>query len=164
MKKIIYLYAILAFHLVFSQVSLSGNKLIKDGQTYKISHYRDVFSNEEARRYMKKARTNNTVAYILGFAGGASLGVSIPLMLKKKKEGVIMYGPYGPVYGQVDGPYGYGYAIMGAGLIGAGIPFAIKANKNAKKAIQIENGEATAFKPYFKVETAGNGIALSYNF
>ena len=53
---------------------------------------------------------------------------------------------------------------IGAGLIGIGIPFAIAADKNAKKAIAIENGEPTAFQPYFKLESAGNGLALSYNF
>ena len=53
---------------------------------------------------------------------------------------------------------------IGAGIVGIGIPFAIAANKNAKKALEIENGGATAFQPYFKLETAGNGMALSYNF
>jgi hypothetical protein len=48
--------------------------------------------------------------------------------------------------------------------VGVGIPFALAANKNAKKAISIENGEPTAFQPYFKLESAGNGLALSYNF
>ncbi|MCW4451571.1 hypothetical protein OK344_05050 [Kaistella sp. BT6-1-3] len=52
---------------------------------------------------------------------------------------------------------------IGVVLIGIGIPFAIAANKNAKKALEIENGGATAFKPYFRVETAGTGMALSYN-
>jgi len=33
-----------------------------------------------------------------------------------------------------------------------------------KKALEIENGEPTAFQPYFKLETAGTGMALSYNF
>lgn len=53
---------------------------------------------------------------------------------------------------------------IGAGIVGIGIPFALAAKKNADKAIQLENSESTAFQPYFKVETAGNGLALSYHF
>lgn len=164
MNKILFIGAALLCNTAFGQVSMSGNKLVKNGQTYKAKEYKQVFSNVDAQNYFAKSRTNNTVASVLGFTGGFALGTSIPMMLRKRKESVIVTTPNGPVYAKTDGPYGYGYALIGAGLIGAGIPFAIAAKKNAKKAIDTENGETTAFKPYFKVESAGTAVALSYNF
>ncbi len=59
---------------------------------------------------------------------------------------------------------GWGFVAAGVGIIGIGIPFALATDKNTKKALEIENGGANAFQPYFKLESTGNGIALSYNF
>lgn len=53
---------------------------------------------------------------------------------------------------------------IGAGLVGIGIPFAISAEKNAKRALALENGESNVFKPHFKIENSENGIAFSYHF
>lgn len=148
---------------VYSQVSLSGNKFLKDGNTYKISQYDEVFQKSESLELLKKARTNSTLGTIFAATGGALIGVSLPMVLKKKITNQIN-GPYGPMYYQTQIPSGYGFLIGGIVLVGVGIPLVISSKKNTKKAIQLENGETTAFQPYFKVETAGNAFALSYNF
>ena len=160
MKKILLLSAVISFQTAFSQVSMTGNKLEKDGQTYKMSKYKDVFSNPEAVSHFKKARTNSTVGEIFAYAGGFAIGAGIIPALSGKKQEV----RNGVVY-ENQPSRGWTVVGIGAGLVGIGIPFAIAANKNAQKALELENGgPATAFQPYFRLESAGNGMALSYNF
>ncbi|WP_447951759.1 hypothetical protein [Chryseobacterium koreense] len=164
MKKLLFFSFFLFFQLLFSQVSLEKNRLVKDGKTYKLSEYEEVFKNPEALGTMKKARTNGTIATVLGVIGGAGIGVSIPMLLTKEEKGVVGQTPSGPVYGQTKGSYGIGYLLLGAGFVGAAIPFAVAAKKNSDRAVQIENGRSTGFQPYFRLENVGNGIALSYHF
>ncbi len=159
MNKLLLFCALISFQSMFSQISLSGSKLLKDGQTYKMSEYREVFSNSDAQKSFRKARTNHTVGQIFAYAGGFGIGAGIIPALSGKKQEV----RDGIVY---ENQPSRGWAVVGVGaaLVGIGIPFAIAAKKNGEKALEIENGAATAFQPYFKVETAGNGLALSYNF
>lgn len=164
MTKASFISALFCSSMAFSQVTIADNYLVKDGKTYSISEYKQVFSNAQAQQFMAKSRTNRTVAGILGFAGGFSLGASIPMMLRKKEQSIIR-GPYGDTVITTGGPYGYGYALVGLGLIAAGIPFEIAGKRNREKAIATENGQSSAnSKPYFKLENAGNGLAFSYNF
>lgn len=164
MKKIIVLVSAVFFQSAFGQVSLSGNKIMKDGVKYKYSKYEKVFVNPEAQQYFKKTRTNKTVAQVLAYTGGFSIGMGIGDMIAQGKERTvptIMGGSY-----IVKPNYSTAWTLIGTGvgLVGIGIPFAMGAAKNAEKAIQIENGEPVAFQPYFKLESAGNGVAMSYNF
>ena len=163
MNKILLLVALICFQSIFSQVSLDKNKLVKDGVKYKFSKYEEVFENQEALASFKKARTNNTVGSVFAFAGGFTAGFGIAQVLQGKDKKVIVNGQSQTV--KVEKAKGGGALIgIGVGLIGIGIPFAIAAKKNTDKAIALENGESTAFQPYFKLESAGNGMALSYNF
>lgn len=163
MKKILFLGLALSFQSAFSQVSMSGNKLIKDGISFKSSKYEEVLDNKDAQNYFKKARTNKTVGEIFAYTGGFTLGFGIAKALQGTNKTITVNGS--PQTVKVEKEKGAGTLIgIGIGLVGIGIPFAIAANKNAKKAIAVENGESTAFLPYFKVETAGNGLALSYHF
>lgn len=159
MKKLLFLFAIFTFGFAFSQVSLNGNKLVKDGQTYKLSEYKQVFKNQEAANYFSKARTNNTVGSIFAYTGGFLIGFGLVPALKgngtETRNGVVYQRDPGSAWTVVG---------IGAGLVGIGIPFALAAKKNVDKAISVENGGVTAFKPYFKLESAGTGLALSYNF
>lgn len=161
MKKILFLGLMMSFQAVFSQVSMEKNKLVKDGVQYKFSKYEDVFQNAEARTHFQKARTNKTVGEIFAYTGGFGLGFGIARLLSGGEKTVYVNGA--PHTTKMKGE-GWGFVAAGAGLIGVGIPFALAADKNARKAIALENGESTTFQPYFKVETAGNGLALSYNF
>lgn len=151
----------MCFQSIFSQVSMEKNKLVKDGVKYKFSKYEEVFQNNEAKDYFKKARTNNTVGSIFAYTGGFGLGFGLATLISGKENKI---SANGMTYTKEAKKGGWGFLAAGVGLIGIGIPFAIAADKNAKKAIEIENGEPTAFQPYFKLENSGTGLALSYNF
>lgn len=161
MKKLLLFTAVLLINFGFSQVSMQGDKLVKDGQTYKMKDYKSVFENEEARAYFEKAKTNSTVSQAFALVGGVAIGVGVTRAIMGPGK---RYDLNGKVIGKNEKPkFTWGLAGIGLGVVGIGIPFALAAKKNADKAIRIENGE-TAFQPYFKLETAGNGLALSYNF
>ena len=163
MKKFLLLGLLISFQIVFCQVSMEKNKLVKDGVKYKFSKYEEVFQNSEAKDYFKKARSNKTASEIFAYTGGFGLGFGLSAVLFGPKNQV--YGSYGSQYEvKADKSVAWLVTGIGAGLIGIGIPFAIAADKNAKKAIELENGESIAFQPYFKLESAGNGLAFSYNF
>lgn len=162
MKKFLFLFAFLSFGIAFSQVSMSGNKLVKDGQTYRLSEYKEVFKNQEAINYFAKARTNNTVANVFAALGGGFMGFGLARALSGGKTEILVNGQVQTVKQDKSGAW---TAVgIGAGLVGIGIPFVLAAKKNADKAISIENGGTTAFQPYFKLESTGTGIVLSYNF
>lgn len=162
MERIKFVFiALLMCHQAFSQVTLSGNRLVKNGETYKFSQYNEVFSKSEAKELFKKARTNSTVGQVFAYSGGFLIGFGIVPALKGKKQEV----RNGIVY-ENQPSKGWTIVGIGAGLVGISIPFGIAANKRAKEAIEIENNDIpnTAFQPYFKVESTGTGISLSYNF
>lgn len=161
MKKILFLCSIFWFQTFFSQVSLSGNKLMKDGTSYRFSQYREVFQKQEAQNYFKKARTNKTAAELFAYTGGFGLGFGIARLLSGGNKKFTVNGQQQTVKMKGEG---WGFVAAGAGLIGVGIPFVLAANKNAEKAISIENGGSAAFQPYLRLETSGGGLALSYNF
>lgn len=161
MKKLTIFFLFLCFNSAFSQISIEKNKLVKDGTKYKFSQYEQVFQNSEAREYFKKARSNKTAGEIFAYTGGFSLGFGLVTLISGKKNTVYSNGV---AYTKEAKKGGWGFLGAGVGLIGIGIPFALAAEKNAKKSLQIENGESTAFQPYFKIESAGNCLALSYNF
>ncbi|MGC4130021.1 MAG: hypothetical protein QM564_10830 [Bergeyella sp.] len=161
MKKGILFIGVFLAQFAFGQVSLEKNKLVKDGQTYKMSQYADVFQNQEALSLVKKYRTNNTVANVFAVTGGFGLGYGLTTLISGKKNTI---SANGTTYTKEAKKGGWAFLAAGVGLVGIGIPFAIASKKNMDKAIQIENGEATAFQPYFQLEPTGNGLALSYNF
>lgn len=144
MKKILLFSSLISFHAVFSQVTMSGNKLLKNGQTYKMSQYQDVFKNPEAASYFKKARTNSTVGSIFAYTGGFSLGFGLSAVLFGPKKQV--YGSYGSQYEvKADKSVAWLVTGIGAGLIGIGIPFALAADKNAKKAMKLKTEDLPLF-------------------
>jgi len=163
MKKIIFASAILLTQTVYSQVSLSGNKFLKDGKTYKISQYDQVFQKSESLELLKKAKTNRTTATVLCFGGGFSLGFGIAQ--------IIAHGKTKTAYDIFGNPYtikprnttAWTMVAIGGGLVAIAIPVGAGAKKDIDEAIKMENG-TTAFQPYFKIENSGGGLALSYNF
>ncbi|GEN76255.1 hypothetical protein [Chryseobacterium hagamense] len=158
------LFCLLAIsQAAFSQVSLSRNKLIKDGQPYKASQYKEVFQNEQALMYYKKYRTNNTVSQIFGALGGGCMGYGLVKVLDGGEK-LVSVDQYGVAHTEKTKNEGWSMVGIGAGLVAIAIPFAISSKKNLNKAIDTENGKEIAFQPYFKLENAGTGLALSYNF
>ena len=159
MKKIILLATIIVSQLHFAQVTVEKNKLVKGGVKYKFSQFEEVFQKNDAKTYFKKARTNSTIANIFGGIGGGCIGFGLARALSGGDKTHYIDG-----VAHKTETKGWGLVGIGAGIVGVGIPFVLSASKNAKKAIEIENGENLGFQPYFKVESAGNGFALSYNF
>jgi outer membrane lipoprotein SlyB len=107
-------------------------------------------SNSDALEFMKKAKSNNVFASILGGVGGALIGF-----------------PIGTAIG--GGDANWTLAGIGAGLVAIGIPISSGVHKNTKKAIDLYNSSLNSvshseFKPDFKIVANGNGIGLSMNF
>ena len=107
-------------------------------------------SNQQAFDLIKKAQSNNTLASIIGFAGGGLIG-----------------WPLGTAIG--GGDANWTLAGIGAGLVAIGIPISSSANKKAKQAVELYNSSLNStsfyeFKPEFKVIANGNGIGLLMNF
>ena len=159
MKKLIFFFTIFIFNFSFSQVTISGNKLIKDGKSYKFSKYQEVLTNSEAQVLFKRSRTNRTISNVFAGFGGGFMGFGLARALSGGDKTVIINGQT-----VTQKSKGWELVGIGAGLVGIGIPFALAAKKNTQKALELENGTGTAFQPYFKIETAGTGLALSYNF
>lgn len=112
---------------------------------------------------LKKPEQTTLLVNILGFTGGFATGFGLTHILinsGKKKVNT----PYGSFEVKNDNSVAWLVTGIGAGLVGIGIPFSLAANKNADKALKIENGNSTAFQPYFKLESGATGLALSYNF
>jgi hypothetical protein len=76
--------------------------------------------NPEAFSYLKKVKTNNTVAFISGFIGGALIGYELGSAVGGKE---INWGVMG----------------AGAGFIVIGIPFDLGGKRNARKAVYLYN-------------------------
>jgi hypothetical protein len=74
----------------------------------------------EAFSYLKKAKTNNTLAFISGFIGGALIGYEL---------------------GSAVGGREINWGVMGAGagFIVIGIPFDIGGKRNTRKAVSLYN-------------------------
>lgn len=167
------LFAFLFSSNLFSQTTdtLSLGKtgrefFIKGNQKYKSSEYKKVFTNPEALAYMKKSRTNNAVSQVFGVMGGGLVGWGLASAISGKKtvqNGVV-------IKEQAKG--GWGLVGAGVGLIGIAIPFAIGSSKNLKNAVKAQNNadrngsevQNTHASNFYKLESGGNGIGLSYNF
>ncbi|MGL6038907.1 MAG: hypothetical protein ACRC0E_08475 [Soonwooa sp.] len=165
MKKTILLTVALLSQLHFGQVTFNNSKFEKNGIKYNISRYDQVFTNQEAKDFVKKGRTNKTVGDILAFTGGFGMGFSLSQILFSQSTKTVQL-PFGETSSiKTDNSARWTVFCVSTGIALISIPFYSGANKNFKKAVQIENGETTSsFQPYFKVESAGNALAVSYNF
>lgn len=107
-------------------------------------------SNQQAFQLIKKAQSNNTLASIIGFAGGGLIG-----------------WPIGTALG--GGDANWALAGIGAGLVAVAIPLSSGVNKNAKAAVELYNASLKStsyqeFKPKFKIIANTSGIGLCMNF
>lgn len=135
---------------------------IKGDQKFKFSEYKKVFTNPEALGYMKKSNTNGTVAQIFGAIGGGFVGFGLAKEIFKTK----IIHQNGMTYKQKD-KGGWGLVGIGLGAIGIGIPFAISASKNLKKAVNTQNqsiGTDETKKTSYKLDLSGNSVGVTYSF
>lgn len=168
MRKLFTLFTLVLIQFIFSQentftnqtqkISLSenGNFFIYNNQTYGLKHYNIIFKNEEAKSILASARANKSIGNVLGFTGGFLMGFGFIMGISGSNDPNIDQDSYKNAGWSVFG--------IGAGVTLLSLPFSLSVKSKLKKAIEIENGEKTAFNPYFKFQTTGNGIALSYHF
>lgn len=128
-----------------------GYKYTQNGKQMTMGDLVDAMeSYQQAYELVKKAQSNNTLASIIGFAGGGLIG-----------------WPIGAAIG--GGDANWTLAGIGAGLVAIGIPISSSANKKAKQAVELYNSSLNStsfyeFKPEFKIMANGNGIGFSMNF
>ena len=128
-----------------------GYQYTQNGKTMTmVNLVNEMGSNPEALQFIKKAKSDNVLASILGGAGGALIG--FPL-------GTAMAG----------GEANWSLAGIGAGLVAIGIPISSGVNKNAKKAVELYNSSLNPtsnyeFMPEFRFLASLNGIGLSMSF
>ncbi len=107
-------------------------------------------SNTEAFTLMKKAQSNTILATVIGGLGGALIGFPIGTALGGGKANWTLAG-------------------IGAGLAAISIPISAKANKNARKAVEIYNASLNTtsyhqFKPELRIVANRNGVGLAMTF
>ena len=155
---------------VFSQEKIVFNPKSKyvfeqGTEKYKLSQADQVFKNPAALEHIKKGKNNGTAALVFASVGGFSLGWGIGQALFNQEKAQVTMTSSGVVYSETKKKKGWGFIISGIVLVGVGFPFQSAANKNFKKAVNIENGESlTTFKPYFDVSSTENGLSFNYNF
>ncbi|MBA5628958.1 hypothetical protein [Moheibacter lacus] len=164
MKKLVFailLIPALSFaqieELPTSKVERGANSksfFIKDAQEFRFKEYENVFSNEQAIGYMRKAKTNKSNASILTYSGGAILGLGVGVyVITKSTEGNFL-----------------GYILsgstiaLGAGIMLSSIPLWMGYSKNIKKAIDVENGDVQESNAQLNLNINGNGFGLAYQF
>ena len=104
----------------------------------------------QASKLIKQARSNTSLASVIGLAGGALIGF-----------------PLGTAAG--GGNPNWALAGIGAGLVAVAIPISLNANKKSKQAVDLYNsssGAATLYsdKPELSIVANGTGFGLSVNF
>lgn len=128
-----------------------GYKYTLEGKNMTMNNLVNVMkSNPEALKLIKKARSNNVIASILGGAGGALIGFPLGAAVAGGEANWTLVG-------------------IGAGLVAVSIPISTGVNKTTKKAVELYNSSLTStsyyqFKPEFKIVANENGIGLSMNF
>lgn len=158
MKKIILTFSIAISTLAICNAQkiemekvFGGYKYTQNGTQMTMKDLvKTMASNQQAFDLIKKAQSNNTIASIIGFAGGGLIG-----------------WPIGTSLG--GGDANWTLAGIGAGLVAITIPISSNVNKKAKQAVELYNSSLNAtsyneFKPEIKLLANGNGIGLSMNF
>lgn len=165
MKKSILILTVILSQFHCAQVSFDGKKFLKDGQSYKSKNYRQVFTDPAALDLVKKGRTNKTVGDVFSGIGGFGMGLSLALIVSTPKERTYNLGyGYGSITQKTDNGARWTVFGISTGIALISIPFYVSAKKHFDKAIKTENGEPTTFKPYFKLGSEGDRLAVSYNF
>lgn len=134
-----------------SEKVFGGYTYTKDGKNLTMKDLRmQLDTHAESAALFRKARTNNTIASILGTAGGALVGY-----------------PVGTAIG--GGDANWTLAGIGAGIIAVAIPVSSAANKRAKEAvdtynIRVNTKEDLVSQTRFHVISNSRGAGLAVQF
>lgn len=158
MKKLLLLLAIIFGSLlttnaqvIESTKTFGGYKFVQGTNKMTMGElYNAMTPESESFNIMKKAKGNLAIAQVMGALGG--FGIGLPL-------GAQIAG----------GEPNWIFAGVGAGLIIISIPVSSKANKEAKRAVDLHNASLTTgsiegFKPEFSILGNSQGIGLSMQF
>ena len=169
MKKLT-LLLLLSSTFAFSQenssienVSLGSNSknfFIKNGETYKLNEYKQVFENPLAQKKIRKARTNKTFGTIISVIGGFGIGYGAGMFVGNLGNSGNSLSDLEP---QSRRQAGLIYMAMGLGVTATSIPLWIGYKKNIKKAIDLEN-ETTTYSNTLNFNVNENGFGLAYKF
>lgn len=128
-----------------------GYKFYQGEQQLKMKDLKSILkSNDLAYRNFKSASSSSTIGTVLGYSGGFLIGWSIGTAISGKDKA------------------NWTPAIIGAGLTAISIPFAIKANKKIKRAVETFNGskrerfETSSIQLNLQIKDSGVGVALKF--
>ncbi len=128
-----------------------GYKYFQNGQKLTMNTLSETMKeNTSAFELIKKAKSNNTISFILGGVGGALIGYQLGQEISEKDANWAVAG-------------------VGAGLIVIAIPISSKVNKQTNRAVEMYNSSLNSttynsFNPEFNIISNENGIGLALNF
>ncbi len=155
--KFLFLFVLICFSTtlhaqnIATKKVLGGYKFSQDGRLLNMKNLeRIVSSNKESMYYIPAAKTNKTIANILGLAGGFLVGFDLANLLSGKETNGVGTG-------------------IGALLVGVSIPFSSAAGKNAKEAVDLYNEslESTTSdhsKTEWSIVAGSSGLGLYIRF
>lgn len=123
-----------------------GYKFYQGQQLLKIKDLKSILKTDElAYREFKSANSSSTIGSIFSYAGGFLIGWSVGTAISGREKA------------------NWTPAAIGAGLVGISIPFAIKANKKVKKAVETFNRSCTDRKnaSLFEIKLNGTGVGFA---
>ena len=169
MKKLLLVCTLGLFTFTTAQnVELSDKSSydLKVGNDYfKMKDSEKLFNNDQAKRYLQKAKSNRTVALVFASIGGAGIGYGAVRLLSPAKNETYYYPGGGST--QVSVKRGSpDVLLVGVAFAGASLPFAFAVKKNLRRAVDAENASAPDTQPKASLNFGAgvNGFALSYNF
>lgn len=124
-----------------------------------------LLSNSESAAEYKIAKKNSTIAAVPMVAGTALCLLGSFSMLKSSIDETNAINN-GDIYYEASTAY-VAPVLLGAGLVLAGVPFALASNKHLKKSISIYNSnQATGYRDIQKLEfgLTQNGVGITYRF
>ena len=128
-----------------------GYKYYQNGENLRMGKLVKIMEpNPQVSQLIKRAQSNNSIAYVIGLAGGGLIGWQIGT-------------------NSAGGDANWTLAGIGAGLIAVGIPISLSVDKKKKQAVELYNSSLNSathneFKPEFKIITYENGIGLTMTF
>ena len=169
MKKLT-LLLLLSCIFAFSQENSNSQNVVlgpntrdlftKNGETFKLNEYKQVFENPLAQKKIRKARTNKTFGTIISVIGGFGIGYGAGMFVGNLGGSGNSLADLEP---QSRRQAGLIYMAMGLGVTATSIPLWIGFKKNIKKAIELEN-QTTTYSNTLNFNVNENGFGLAYKF
>ena len=135
---------------------------IKNGETFKLREYKQVFENPLAQKKIRKARANKSFGTIISVIGGFGIGYGAGMFVGNLSNGN-PDNPWDKINAKSNREVGLIYMAMGLGVTATSIPLWIGYKKNIDKALDLENDTAT-YSNTLNFNINENGFGLAYKF